>query len=164
MAASEGATVEAGSDLIMFKGVADQGIGSLMFELTCPPGGGPPPHTDPSEELIYVLEGTFEFVSPTEDGVATYLAQAGDAVIVPKRAPHTYRNVGTTNARMVVFFRDNEHMQPFFEELGIPVEDPSGWAPGGMIDFERALAVATKHGVEPLIPPAGQEGSMTGFR
>jgi GrpB-like predicted nucleotidyltransferase (UPF0157 family)/quercetin dioxygenase-like cupin family protein len=157
--AGGGAALESGSDLIVLKGTGGQGIGSLMFELTCPPGGGPPPHTDPSEELIYILEGTFEFVSPTDDGVTTYLAHAGDAVIIPKRAPHTYRNVGTTKARMVVFFRDNEHMQPFFEELGIPVEDPSGWTSGGMIDFERALAIAAKHGIEPLIPPPGSQGS-----
>ena len=149
--AGEGDVLEVGGDLFTFKGRDGDGIGSLFIELVCPPGGGPPAHTDPSEELFYVLEGDFEFLVPGAEGTS-YRASAGDSFIVPKRAPHTYRNVGGGNGRMIVFFRDGEHMQPFFEELGDPVEDPGSWTSSWPPSLERAMAAAQRHGIEPVLP------------
>src|SRR6059036_147170 len=100
-----GRALESGGDLVTLKATQQDGIGSLLLEVTCPPGGGPPPHTDPSEELFYVLEGTFEFVYPAGDDTRTFVAKAGDVFVVPERAPHTYRNIGESNGRLVVFFR-----------------------------------------------------------
>ena len=156
VAAGGGRVLEVGTDLVTFKAGQRDGLGSLMLELVCPPGGGPPPHTDPAEELIYVLEGEFEFISPGPDGTATHRGSAGDTVAVPKRVAHTYRNVGSANGRLLVFFRDNEHMQPFFEEMGDGVTDPEGWAPSGPPDMERVMAAAKRHGVKPVGPPPGE--------
>ena len=147
--------LEVGGDLISFKGSREDGLGSLFLELVCPPGGGPPPHTDPSEELFYVLEGEFEFICPTDADTVTHRAAAGDSVVVPKRAAHAYRNVGASNGRLLVFFRDNEHMQPFFEELGNPVSDAGGWTSSGPPPMERAMAACQRHGVEMVGPPPG---------
>src|SRR5438445_1520976 len=103
---SEGRVLEVGGDLITFKGERDDGLGSLFLDLVSPPGGGPPPHTDPSEELFYVLEGDFEFTLADAAGLTTTRAGRGDSVVVPKRAAHTYRNVGSANGRLLVFFRE----------------------------------------------------------
>jgi quercetin dioxygenase-like cupin family protein len=148
----EGRVLEVGGDLFTFKGTQEDGIGSLFLELVCPPGGGPPPHTDPSEELFYVLEGEFEFIYPGPDEPTTHRASTGDSLIVPKRAPHTYRNAGSDNGRLLVFFRDNEHMQPFFEDLGDFVSDPANWTSSGPPPIERAMEAALRHGIEAVRP------------
>jgi uncharacterized cupin superfamily protein len=140
---------EVGGDLFTYKGTAGEGIDSLFFELVCPPGGGPPPHTDPSEELYYVVAGEFEFRDASPDGGAVR-AGPGDSFVIPKRAPHTYRNVGSSDGRMIVFFRDNEHMQPFFDELGQPVADAASWVSSGPPSLEKALPAAKRHGIEPV--------------
>src|SRR2546425_3445311 len=114
---AEGISLEVGGDLLTFKGSREDGIGSLFLDLVSPPGGGPPPHTDPSEELFFVVEGEIDFLAPGPEGVKTFHASAGDAFLIPKGVAHTYRNSGNADCRVIVFFRDNEHMQPFFEEL-----------------------------------------------
>ena len=150
-------TLEVGGDLVSFKASREDGLGSLFLELVSPPGGGPPPHTDPSEELLYVLEGEFEFVCLAGAETVTYRATAGDSVVIPKRAAHTYRNVGASNGRLLVFFRDNEHMQPFFEELGDPVSDLAGWTSSGPPSIERARAACERHGIEMVGSPPGAQ-------
>ena len=56
---------------VTFKGSREDGVGSLFLELVSPPGGGPPPHTDPSEELFYDLDGEFEFTLSGPAGLAS---------------------------------------------------------------------------------------------
>ena len=90
-------------DLLRFKASRDEGFDSLFIELTSPPGGGPPLHTDPSEELFYALEGDFEFVSPGPEGVTATAAGRGN-MCVPRGTPHAYRNVRTQPGRLLVFF------------------------------------------------------------
>jgi quercetin dioxygenase-like cupin family protein len=152
----EGRALEVGGDLFLFKASRDEGFGSLFIELTSPPGGGPPPHTDPSEELFYVLEGEFEFVSPGPEGLTARRLQVGDSVCVPRGVPHAYRNVGTQPGRLLVFFPQNERMQGFFEELGDPVPDPSTWTSSGPPPLERAIAAAKRWGIAFAAPPPGQ--------
>lgn len=151
-----GRNLEVGGDLFTFKGTGDEGIESLFFELECPPGGGPPAHTDPSEELYYVLDGEFEFRAGPGGGV--FRAGPGDSFVIPKRAAHTYRNVGTANGRMIVFFRDSEHMLPFFEELGQPVADAASWVSSGPTPLEKAMPAAQRHGIEPVFGPDPARG------
>jgi quercetin dioxygenase-like cupin family protein len=152
----EGRELEVGGDLVLFKASRDEGFGSLFLELICPPGGGPPPHTDPSEELFYVLEGEFEFISPGREGPAARRLRVGDSVCVPRGAAHGYRNVGTHPGRLLVFFPQNEPMQGFFEELGDPVPDPSTWSSSGPPPLERAVAAAKRWGIDFAAPPPRQ--------
>ena len=152
----EGRALEVGGELLMVKASRDEGFGSLFIELTSPPGAGPPPHTDPSEELFYVLEGEFEFVSLGPEGLTSRPLQVGDSVCVPRGAPHSYRNVGTQPGRLLVFFPQNERMQGFFEELGDPVPDPLTWTSSGPPPLERAMAAAERWGVAFAGPPPGQ--------
>jgi quercetin dioxygenase-like cupin family protein len=151
----EGRALEVGGDLLRFKASRNEGFRSLFIELISPPGGGPPPHTDPSEELFYVLEGDFEFVSPGPEGLTARPLQVGDSVCVPQGTPHAYRNVGTQPGRLLVFFPQNERMQGFFEELGDPVPDPSTWTSSGAPPLERVLAATKRWGVAFAVPPPG---------
>ena len=58
------------------------------------PGVAFPSHTHPGEEIIYVLEGAWEYVI---DGKPV-TAKAGDVLFVPARTIHSAKNVGTGNA------------------------------------------------------------------
>jgi quercetin dioxygenase-like cupin family protein len=58
------------------------------------PGAGFPNHTHPGEEIIYVIEGTFEYVI---DG-KVHRAKAGEVLFVPAGAVHSAKNIGTTKA------------------------------------------------------------------
>jgi quercetin dioxygenase-like cupin family protein len=49
-------------------------------------------HKHPGEEIIYVLEGSLEYVI---DGVAATTYKAGDALMVPADTVHSVRNVGS---------------------------------------------------------------------
>jgi quercetin dioxygenase-like cupin family protein len=52
-------------------------------------------HTHPGEEIIYVLDGTMEYVI---DGKPPKTLRAGDVLFIPAGTIHSARNVGTTTA------------------------------------------------------------------
>jgi quercetin dioxygenase-like cupin family protein len=51
-----------------------------------------PRHSHPGEEIIYVLEGEWEY---TLDGKPPVILKAGDVLFIPAGAIHSARNVGT---------------------------------------------------------------------
>jgi quercetin dioxygenase-like cupin family protein len=52
-------------------------------------------HKHPGEEIIYVLEGSLEYVI---DGRPPTTYNAGEALLVPPETVHAVRNVGSGNA------------------------------------------------------------------
>ena len=60
------------------------------------PGTTAPRHSHPGEEVIYVLEGTWEY---TVEGKPPATLKAGDVLFIPAGAIHSARNVGTGRAR-----------------------------------------------------------------
>ncbi len=58
------------------------------------PGTTAPRHTHPGEEIIYVLEGTWEY---TVDGKPPVTLKAGDVLFIPAGTIHSARNVGSGN-------------------------------------------------------------------
>ena len=59
------------------------------------PGVSFPKHTHPGEEIIYVLEGTWEY---TVEGKPPVTLKAGDVLFIPAGTIHSARNVGTGRA------------------------------------------------------------------
>jgi len=59
------------------------------------PGTTAPRHTHPGEEIIYVLEGTWEY---TVEGKPPVILKAGDVLFIPAGTVHSARNVGTGRA------------------------------------------------------------------
>ena len=59
------------------------------------PGTTAPRHTHPGEEIIYVLEGTWEY---TVEGKPPVTLKAGDVLFIPVGTIHSARNVGTGRA------------------------------------------------------------------
>jgi quercetin dioxygenase-like cupin family protein len=59
------------------------------------PGGVAPRHSHPGEEIIYVVEGVFEYQL---DGKPPVTVKAGEVLFVPAGVNHAARNVGSGRA------------------------------------------------------------------
>ena len=120
-----------------------------VVEHTIPPGGGPPLHTHPEAELLYVLEGEFEFVLGAERTVV----RSGGVVHIPPRTPHLAKNVGRNAGKQLSVYLPGG-TDGFFLEAGVPVDRlaalPDFDQPADLsgIDMQRVLALAAKYGME----------------
>ena len=66
----------------------------IQVRVDLEPGVAFPSHTHPGEEIIYVIEGTWQY----EIGGKPVTAKAGDVLFVPAGTIHSAKNVGTGNA------------------------------------------------------------------
>ncbi len=73
--------------------VTGREIVQVVVELA--PGTTAPRHTHPGEEIIYVLEGTWEY---TVEGKPPVTLKAGDVLFIPAGTIHSARNLGTGRA------------------------------------------------------------------
>jgi mannose-6-phosphate isomerase-like protein (cupin superfamily) len=136
----QGLLLTARGNTMAFKAVADQTGGDFsLMERTVPPGARTPPahqHVNCSE-AFFVLSGTITFWL---DG-ARLTGGAGDFLLVPRGAGHTFGNQGDQAARLLVlhapaadgYFRE-------LHELWSAAEPPTPEA-------ERELM--SRHGMEP---------------
>ena len=74
--------------------VAGHEVIQVIVELE--PGTTAPRHSHPGEEIIYVLEGTWEY---TLDGKPPVIAKAGEILFIPAGMIHSARNVGDSRGR-----------------------------------------------------------------
>ena len=66
----------------------------IQVRVDLEPGHVFPGHTHPGEEIIYVIEGTWEY----EIGGKSVRARAGDVLFVPAGTIHSAKNAGPGNA------------------------------------------------------------------
>ena len=84
-----------------------------LGEAIIDPNVGPPLHIHHNlDELLYVLEGEMDFV--LED--RRFRTGPGGFVYIPKGSRHSFRNFGTTPARMLGFMTPSG-MDGFFEAM-----------------------------------------------
>ena len=70
------------------------GLEAIQVRVALAPGIAFPDHSHPGEEIIYVLEGTFEY---RLEGRPVTIG-AGEALFVPAGMVHSARNVGRADA------------------------------------------------------------------
>ena len=148
---SQGAVYSVVGDVVIFKAVGeDTGGKYALFEVMVQPQIGPPPHIHSREdEAFYVLEGEVEFQLDNQTIVAT----PETFLHSPKGQLHSFKNVGSTPARMLLWAMP-AGVEKFFAEVGTLMNDPSALpAPVSRTMIERVLATAPKYGIE-IIPPA----------
>jgi quercetin dioxygenase-like cupin family protein len=75
------------------------GLEVIISDVVIPPNAAVPRHYHPSEEFVYVLEGSAIHV---EEGKPEQVLSAGDAYVIPPHAIHAPRG-GPGGARAVVF-------------------------------------------------------------
>jgi quercetin dioxygenase-like cupin family protein len=126
-----------------------------LIEASIPPGCGPPPHRHTREdEALYVLAGSLE-ISAEQERVH---AGAGDFIHLPRGTLHSFVNLGLDAARALILTMPGG-FEKFFQEIGSPAR-PGVQAPAPTAaDFERALAVAPRYGVQIAAPAPAPQAS-----
>jgi len=66
----------------------------VQVRVECAPGVSFPKDTHPGEEIIYVLEGTWEY---TVEGKPPVTLKAGEVLFIPAGTIHSAKNVGSGN-------------------------------------------------------------------
>lgn len=135
-----------GLDLYTFKAVGENtGQTYALFEGLIQPQGGSPPHTHSREdESFYVQEGEFEFQLDGEIMVAT----AGTFLYSPKGQLHSFTNIGSTPAKLLIWVTP-AGFEKFLAEVGVATT--SQFAPAAPLhpeDLEKVIRVASKYGIE----------------
>jgi mannose-6-phosphate isomerase-like protein (cupin superfamily) len=136
----QGHLLTARGNVMAFKAVADQTGGDFsLMERTVPPGARtPPPHRHVTcSEAFFVLEGTITF--RLDD--ASLTGGAGDFLLVPRGAAHTFGNSGAGPARLLVLHAPA--MDAYFEELH------TLWASGETPSREAERELMSRYGMEP---------------
>lgn len=139
-----GRVMTAFGDTLTVKLAGAQTGGTLaLAECITPPGGGPPLHCHQREdELFQVLEGRVSFFAEgkwAEHG-------PGAVVFLPRGRPHTFKNSGSTPARLMVMVQP-AGFEVFFEKCAAEFNQAGG------PDMSRIMAIAGEHGLEILGPP-----------
>jgi quercetin dioxygenase-like cupin family protein len=130
------------------KAAGDETNGALtVMEMTMPAGMGPPPHTHPGGESVYVLEGTLRY----HIGDETVEGGPGSFFYIPEGTWENFEPVDTV--RVLVIYTPGG-IDEFFAEAGEPAEarelpPPSDSPP----DVERIIAIGERHGLQ-MKPPA----------
>ena len=119
----EGSTVlVAGSDYVTYKVRSEETERAYFrFEVSATPGFGPPPHSHAFRELFYVLDGSYEFTLTENRQKRTILGVPGTALAIEPHVPHTFRNIGDVQARLLITHVPAA-LEEFFEDFGVAVE------------------------------------------
>ena len=133
----EGKVVGVLRDKSVFKVLPDETGGAYaILEQTIPAGHGPPLHVHRHEtEIFYIVDGQFEM---TIDG-KQIPAPPGTLAVGPRDIPHTFRNVGPTEGKLLLTVIPARFANYFIEVDG--VEDG---------DRAAILALCAKYDVELL--------------
>ena len=131
-----------GTEMVIRVDGEKTGGAMAVVEATVPPGHGPPLHIHSREdELFYIIDGQVRIWHDKE-----FMEVSSGAVeFLPRNMAHTYKNVGTEPARMLVTITPAAFLG-FFRE----VSAGNLTAPEDMAELQ---AVAAKYGLEFLGPP-----------
>ena len=134
------ATGAAGTPTLI-KATAEETSGLLeVFEQTAAPGTGPPLHIHHEcSESFFVIAGALRF----RLGAETVEVGPGAFAFVSKGTPHTYLNVGATEARVLFWFTPAGRMAGYFSEI----------ARAGSVNRATLNEIATRHAVEIVESP-----------
>jgi quercetin dioxygenase-like cupin family protein len=75
--------------------VSASGREVVQVRVDLAPGVAFPPHSHPGEEIIYVIEGTWEY---QVEGKPPVTLKAGEVLFIPHGTIHSAKNVGAGNA------------------------------------------------------------------
>ncbi len=118
---------------VLVSGEMTNGRSTTLTQVS-PPGGGPPPHSHHNEdETFFVVEGDYEFLKDSQ----WVKAPVGQAIQAMRGSVHTFRNVGQTTGKMLVFVAP-AGMEKYLEEIStLSIPD----------DMAQLLAVSERYGI-----------------
>ena len=126
----------------------DTGGAMTVMEMWMPAGMGPPPHTHPGTESVYVLEGRLRY----HIGEQTFEGTPGSFFHIPAGIVENFEP--TEESRVLVTYSPGG-IERFFTEAGEPARSPGlPPPPDGPPDIERLASIAARYGME-IQQPAG---------
>jgi mannose-6-phosphate isomerase-like protein (cupin superfamily) len=128
-----------GFSVLAFKVASEDTAGGLfVLEHSNLGKGGPFRHVHPEQdEWLYALEGDFR----VEVGEQKTTLKAGDSIVMPRRIPHVWAQVGDKPGRLLVAFTPAGKMEAFFRDFGKTGKLPSD------------SSVLVNYGLERMGPP-----------
>ncbi|MFI9236992.1 cupin domain-containing protein [Streptomyces sp. NPDC053079] len=125
------------------KASSDETNGAMtVMEMTIPEGSGPPPHTHPGTESVYVIEGTLRY----HIGDETVEGGPGSFFHIPEGTLERFEP--TSTVRLLVTYTPGD-VDKFFAEAGEPAQrrelPPRSEAPP---DVDRLIEIGKRHGIE----------------
>jgi quercetin dioxygenase-like cupin family protein len=146
-----GPTLDVVSTTHIYKAMAsDTGHQFSVWESIVPPGSGVPAHTHTREdEAFYVLGG--EVLVEVEGAVDPLHLGPGGFLFAPRNRRHAFRNIGTVDARLLVFAIPGTGLDRMFADF-----DAIGKRSAEMPTIDTITAIAAQYGVV-IHPPAGSE-------
>jgi len=136
-----GETHTLGFSKISFKtSSADTEGGLFIMEHSNLSKGGPYRHVHPAQdEWLYAMNGEFR----VEIGDQKLVLQPGDSVLMPRKVPHVWAQVGNTPGKLLIAFTPAGRMEDFFRDFGKT----------GKLPTEPEVVKA--YGLERVGPPLG---------
>ena len=74
---------------------------AIQVRVEVDPGVALPTHTHPGEEIVYILEGTWEY---QVEGKSAMTLKAGDVAFVPSGTKHAAKNIGSGKGSAVATY------------------------------------------------------------
>ncbi|MCQ8773636.1 cupin domain-containing protein [Streptomyces telluris] len=113
-----------------------------VMEMTIPEGMGPPPHTHPGTESVYVIEGTLRY----HIGDETVEGGPGSFFHIPEGTLERFEP--TSTVRLLVVYTPGD-IDQFFAEAGEPAQrrelPPRSETPP---DVDRLIEIGKRHGIQ----------------
>jgi quercetin dioxygenase-like cupin family protein len=130
------------------KVAGDETDGAMtVVEMWMPAGMGPPPHTHPGAESVYVLEGKVSY----HIGDETFEGGPGAFFHVAAGTVENFEPIEET--RVLVTYTPGG-IEKFFAEAGEPASGPGlPPPPDGPPDIERIASIAAQYGMD-IQPPS----------
>ncbi len=131
------------------KASSEETNGALtVMEMTIPEGMGPPPHTHPGTESVYVIEGTVRYHIAGE----TVEGGPGSFFHIPEGTLERFEP--TSTVRLLITYAPGG-IEKFFAEAGEPAQrrelPPHSDTPP---DVDRVIEIAKRHGIQMQPMPA----------
>ena len=126
-----------------------------LAEQICPPGYATPLHVHREhDEVLLAGEGDIDIYYGTDPTELTRASAAsGDAVFLPKGAPHGFHNTADEPRALYILFESP--LERGFLEAGVPVETPEEGlpdAPEEILESERVASLDEKYATDALGP------------
>lgn len=126
-----------------------------LAEQRCPPGYATPLHVHHDhDEVLLAQSGDVDVYYGSDSSDLTRTSTApGDAVFLPKGAPHGFHNTADEPRALYILFESPLEMG--FLEAGVPVETPEEGlptAPQEILESERVGSLAPEYATDALGP------------
>ena len=147
LATGDGRPIRIGGDVLLVKALTGITDGVAVLETVAKPGEPAPlDHVHHSyDEVFYVVEGEFEF----RVGERRVHAPAGSVVTAPRGSPHTFKNCGEGDGRVLIVGAPGRAAL-MLEEIGAMVAGVGPLPPDGL------AGVYNRHDTT-LVPPLAAE-------